>query len=60
MRREPGLEHGSMPVRLLRTLVDTARYTHTVWDGRWPMVAPGGGVECYAALRCRLARDTCR
>eukprot|EP00966_Prymnesium_polylepis_P316693 7317470-Prymnesium_polylepis.1 len=28
MRREPGLERGTMPVRLLRTVVDTARNTH--------------------------------
>eukprot|EP00966_Prymnesium_polylepis_P004308 98643-Prymnesium_polylepis.1 len=32
MRREPGLERKSMPVRLLRTVVDTARNTHTVWS----------------------------
>eukprot|EP00966_Prymnesium_polylepis_P128411 2969937-Prymnesium_polylepis.1 len=27
------------------------RHTATT-NGRWPMVAPGGGVERYAALRC--------
>eukprot|EP00966_Prymnesium_polylepis_P274637 6345508-Prymnesium_polylepis.1 len=33
MRREPGLERGSMPVRLLRTVGDSARntYTQEVW-----------------------------
>eukprot|EP00966_Prymnesium_polylepis_P127710 2952794-Prymnesium_polylepis.1 len=61
MRREPGLERGSMPVRLLRSVADTARNTHTHAQtplggpqrtGLWPMVRPGAVSDATRALRC--------